>query len=137
MGSRTPTTASCRALASLTCASASQRAFAAGAAVSIDPSSPARDRFADAAGDAQHVGGHYARQLALPTHLTWSDIPDLRKRRALRAFREVMRELEAEAMSATGPPAELDDRIQLEYARRTEQAASRGLPFAGRASDGT
>ena len=107
-------------------------AATAGSAISIDR----RHRLAIEArltvGDAAPVGGHYALHLLLPVEFTWDDVADLRRHRALREYRAVMREIEDEAMRTSQSPAELDDHIHREYANRVALASARGLPFTGR-----
>ncbi len=86
------------------------------------------------AGDAQALGGHYALQVLLPRDFTWSDVPDLRKDRALREYRAIVREVEAEALRTSRTTAEIDDQIHREYERRIAVAAAKGVPFEGRAA---
>ncbi len=107
-------------------------AATSGVAISIDH----RHRLAvDArlrAGDARPLGGHYALQLLLPTEFSWSDVPDLRNHRALRDYRAIVREVEAEALRTDRSVAEIDDRIHRDYERRLAAAAAKGIPFGGR-----
>jgi hypothetical protein len=84
------------------------------------------------AGDARPLGGHHALELLLPRDFTWSDVPELRKHRALRDYRAIVREIEAEALRTSRSASEIDNRIHLEYDRRLAVAASKGVPFAGR-----
>ncbi len=83
-------------------------------------------------GDAQALGGHYAMELLLPTDFGWTDVPDLRKHRAIRDYRTIVREIEAEAVRSGRSPVDVDDRIRREYDQRLAKAAAKGLPFAGR-----
>jgi hypothetical protein len=83
-------------------------------------------------GDAERLGGHYALQILLPTDVGWDDVPDLRKHRAIRDHRSIMREIESVAIGSAESPAELDDRIRREYDRRLIAAAEKGVPLSGR-----
>jgi hypothetical protein len=84
------------------------------------------------AGDAHRVGGHYALEVLLPSDFTWTDVPDLRKHRAIRDYRAIMREVETATMDSTASPAELDDLIRREYEGRLVAAAKKGVPLSGR-----
>ena len=84
------------------------------------------------AGDAQPIGGHYALEFLLPTEFRWSDVPDLRKHRALRDYRAIVRDIEAEALRTSRSVAEINDQIRREYERRLAVAAAKGVPFTGR-----
>lgn len=83
------------------------------------------------AGDAHHVGGHYALEFLLPMEFTWTDVAELRRHRALRDYRAIVREIEAEAF-AMNSSGSLDEKIHREYERRLVAAAGKGLPFGGR-----
>lgn len=61
------------------------------------------------------------------------DTPDLRQHPALRA---VIREIEAEALSISGSPTGLADRIHRDYKRRIAAAAGRDVSLTGRVALG-
>jgi len=84
------------------------------------------------AGDAHPIGGAYALELLLPVDFGWDDVPALQKHRAIRDYRAILREIEAEALTSASSFAELDDVIHREYERRLAAASSKGVPFAGR-----
>jgi hypothetical protein len=86
------------------------------------------------AGDAHVLGGHYALEVLLPTEFTWTDVPDLRKHRALREYRAIIREVEEQALRSGRSVAEIDERIHGEYEARLAAATARDIPFAGRAA---
>jgi hypothetical protein len=83
------------------------------------------------AGDAHHVGGHYALEVLLPVEFTWTDVSELRRHRALRDYRAIVREVEADAI-ATSSSGSFDEQIHREYERRLVAAAAKGMPFRGR-----
>jgi hypothetical protein len=103
-----------------------------GSAVSIDRRHRLALETRIRAGDAKPVGGQYALELLLPIGFTWADVPDLRKHRALRDYRAIVREVEAEALRGSQSVAEFDDRIRREYGRRVAAASEKGVPLAGR-----
>ena len=109
-------------------------AATSGFAVSIDRRHRLAVERRRQAGDAQLLGGHYALEVLLPTEFTWTDVPDLRKHRALREYRAIVREVEEEALRSSRSAAEIDERIHLEYEARVIAAAAKGIPFAGRAA---
>jgi hypothetical protein len=84
------------------------------------------------AGDAMRLGGHYALEVLLPTDFGWSDVPDLRKHRAIRDYRAIIREVEAAAIDAGTSIRDIDERIRREYQDRLLAASAKGLPFRGR-----
>ena len=106
-------------------------AATAGVAVSVDRRHRRAIEARVRAGDARTVGGHYALALLLPTEFTWTDVPELRRHRALRDYRAIVREIEAVAF-ATDAAGPLDANIHREYERRLIAAAARGVPFGGR-----
>jgi len=84
------------------------------------------------AAEAHYVDGHRALEFLLPTEFTWRDVPNLRKHRALREYRAILREIESEALLGSSSPKEIDDLIHREYDRRIAAAAAKGVPFGGR-----
>lgn len=84
------------------------------------------------AGDAHRLGGHYALEILLPTDFGWTDVPDLRKHRAIRDYRAIMRDVEAAAIDSATSPAEFDDLIRRGYQRRLIAASKKGVPLSGK-----
>jgi len=103
-------------------------------AVSIDRRHALALRTRVMAGDAHRLSGPYALEVLLPVGFTWADVPDLRKHRALRAYRAIVREIEEEALRTGGTVKELDERIRRDYENRVDAASTRGVPFTGRAT---
>jgi hypothetical protein len=84
------------------------------------------------AGDAHRLGGYYALEVLLPTEFTWADVPDLRRHRAIRDYRAIVRDVEAAAIRSAATSIELNDLIRREYERHLVAASTRGVPFSGR-----
>jgi hypothetical protein len=83
------------------------------------------------AGDAHHVGGHYALKVLLPSEFTWADVPALKRYPALREYRAIVREVEAEAF-ASDSSGSIDELVHREYERRLVAATAKGVPFGSR-----
>ena len=80
----------------------------------------------------EHIGGHDALEVLLPSDFSWADVPGLRRQPAIREYRAVVRDVEAAAMDAATSSVDLRRRIQAEYAGALATASAKGLPVAGR-----
>jgi hypothetical protein len=98
---------------------------AMGTAVSVDaahgPVLAARAR----AGQAQHVYGHRALHLYLPTGFTWDDIANLRRHKAMNEYRAVLRDVEAVALDRAVSLGDVDRFIREVYSGRVASAEAR------------
>jgi hypothetical protein len=84
-----------------------------------------------AASEAERIGGHYALEILLPAGFGWADVPALRRMRALRDYRAILRDVEDAALSSDCA-SDLGRRVHAEYAERLAKASAHGLPAGGR-----